>query len=417
MSDTPFTNRKTYSNGGPLDSQNFNSWSEESYKDLVYLYNSSGQMRVDVESSSSIFYKEVLAMSNELGRLGDRLAALEDADSVMVYNIRDQIDNDRFDDTPFEIPVIARNSFDSTSGLITLPKVVESSVSKIRFINQDGTFNVANGLEVVVEQIEASLDNSMANMQLSSAYDAIQNRPGRVWERNITSDSVNENGVECHLFVRIPNELSATGDTNSISFSPFPIFDIDIMDVSYSIDPNVALTSTSTWTPLNESDWYNGNQAAVGKVPPGAWAGDEIMNSSHNMFYFAPKAITAIHIRLRQNSYIERANNYIYSYGLSSLDVRYDKFTKQGRCMVRFDAPDGETISGIVSINPNIWNVQQAAVDDVFSYRAVWETAYNSGIYTLNPVSLSQRVWVEVTLDELNSGYTPAISSMSLSYT
>jgi hypothetical protein len=85
--------------------------------------------------------------------------------------------------------------------------------------------------------------------------------------------------------------------------------------------------------------------------------------------------------------------------------------------MIRFDAPSTDTISSVTSVTPQIWNTPEYLVDDVFSYRVIWETSFNSGSYTLTPVALSKRVWIEVTLKQTPDQGTPALSGLILKYT
>jgi hypothetical protein len=302
--------------------------------------------------------------------------------------------------------------------LLTLPYLADSSLSKIKYFNSDGTFNVTNGLEVLVLPDLDSVDNSTATIETSSPYDAIQAKPGLVWERNVIAPTPGvDSEARCDLFIRIPNDLSVTGSTNGIMLYPFPVFDLDIMSIAYTTDANAALNNTTTWTPLNSSQWYLNNSEAVGFIPPGGWAGDEALDSGPVIFYFEPKAITALKISILQNSYYNHGGKYLFSYGFSNIDIRYDKFLPTGKIIVRLDAPEGDTISRIDSVLPKIWNVSQAMLNDVFSYRVIWETSYGSGNYTLTPVSNSQRVWLEITLTQVSSGYTPALSSVIATYT
>ncbi len=417
MSDTPYLQRRPSRGRGPQESEDYNDWQEEVYKDNVYVYNKAGQLQVDLNSATGVMFKELLAISATIDTFEDRLTALEKSDKALAFYSHEQIDNDRFNGTAYEVSPVTRCSFHKNYNQLTLPYYAESSVSKVRYISDDGTFNVSNGLECLVAPIIASTDTTTATIDTSSPYDAIQNKPGRVWERNVLSSVTAANGAQCYLYIRIPNELSATGLSNSIMFHPYPITDVDILEVAYSTDPNVALTPTSTWTPLNENDWYMNNPDAVGNVPPGAWAGDEMINSGPQLFYFKPMNMSAIRLKIQQNSYMERGNKYVYSYGLSNLDIRYDKFAATGKCMVRLDAPPATTINKVTSVDPQIWNVAQANLKSAFSYRVIWETAFNSGIYTTSPVSASQRVWLEITLNQVSGGYTPALSSLIVNYT
>jgi hypothetical protein len=418
MSVTPYTQKRLHQHRGPQSSQDYNERLDENYRDFAFLYNALEQIKNEGKFAYSALFKQLYSMSEILDTFDERLLALERTDGVLTFATNEQIDIARFDGTPYQlVDEVDHLTWHPRFGALTLPYVANSSMSKIKYYNDDGSFALSNGLEVLVLPDNASTDDADAVVETSSPFDAIQARPGLVWERNVISNTADVSGAKCSLFIRIPNEMSVTANSNAILLHPFPMFGADILDISYSTDPSVALSNASDWTTLNVNDWYLNNAEAVGHVPPGAWTGDELLNSGPKMFYFEPKPIAAIRITLRQNSYYVRGGKYLYSYGLSDIDVRYDKFLPTGKSIIRLDAPPGETISAITSVEPKIWNVSQALLNDVFSYRVIWETSFNSGNYTLNPVASSQRVWLEVTLDQVVSGYTPVLSSLIANYT
>ena len=121
-------------------------------------------------------------------------------------------------------------------------------------------------------------------------------------------------------------------------------------------------------------------------------------------------------LTLHQDNYFFDADKTVYRYGLSKLDIRYDKFLESGKIMLRYDAPVGETISSVTDVVPQIWNISAAQLDDVFSYRVIWETSWDSGIYTLSPVPLSKKIWLEVSLNKSLLKGTPALSGLTITY-
>jgi len=170
------------------------------------------------------------------------------------------------------------------------------------------------------------------------------------------------------------------------------------------------------YTVFNSLAYYDGETRAVGNVPPGGWTGDIDLNAGPRIYYFDPKPITGLRVKLRQRHYIREGAKYIYSYGLSSIDLRQTKFMSTGKTIIRFDAPEGETISDVTDVIAELWNVAEWETPGVFSWRAIWETSYNSGVYTLDNVSFSKRVWIEITLNSTSNKGTPALSTLSLQY-
>jgi hypothetical protein len=116
---------------------------------------------------------------------------------------------------------------------------------------------------------------------------------------------------------------------------------------------------------------------------------------------------------MRQKNYLIENNKYIYTYGLSDLDIRYDKFLPTGRMIFKFDAPEGQTISSITSVTPKIYNVSPSLLSQAFSHRVI----YNDGsIYTLDNPGSSNSVWIEVTLNQLPDGTAPVLSDLVVNY-
>lgn len=420
MADSPYTQKREFQFRGPASSEDYNSRIEENYKDLVYLYNKVGNTNFDMDNGFVAFVKDLLGLSQAMDDLDTRISALEKSSTTIPFVSDTQIDTDRFNGIPnFAISTTDRCTFQSNYNLLTLPQVISSSMSKIKFVGGDGSNYLPTSLEMLVTPITSTADNSNAVIDTSQPFNAVISKPGKVWERNVlapTPDSVN--GAQCYLYIRVPDDLSAVSDTNSISFTPFPLKTVDVLEIAYSTDANVSLgTLGSQWTVLNNTAIYYNAPGAAGNVAPGGWSGDEILNSGQKNFYFDPKPVTAVRIKLRQKNYYNEQSKFVYSYGMSKLDVRYDKFLDTGKTMIRFDAPTGKTISNVTGLTPQMWNVPENQVSSCFSYRVIWETSFGSNSYTTTPVPFSKRVWVEVTLNKTRDGGTPALSGLIMKYT
>ena len=116
---------------------------------------------------------------------------------------------------------------------------------------------------------------------------------------------------------------------------------------------------------------------------------------------------------MRQKNYFAENGKFIYTYGLSDMDIRYDKFLPTGRIIFKFDAPQGTLISSIVSVTPKIFNVSESLLSDAFEYRVI----YNDGsVYTEENPGSSNTVWIEVTLNQLPDGTAPVLSDLIINY-
>lgn len=401
---------------GPLTSDNYNKRIEALFKDLSAAYNKTGLAEENSIRGYQRMLKQQFALTRKLQDLEARTAALEDDHAAIVFTNDDNDDTASFDDTDFEVGESARCTLDTTHGLLLLPMITDGSISKITMNTSSGKTLVPGGLEMRVAPVTTSADGLSATIDTSVPEQAVLNKSGAIWERNVVVDSADTDGAILDLYVRIPQELSVTVDCNAIKIHPFPVFSVDILEVAVSTKADAVLSDADVYIPLNANAIHENDSNAVGWIAPGGWSGDESLDGGFVMFYFDPQDVTAVKIRLRTKNYFEDAGKFLYTYGLSALDIRDDKFVSSGKMIVRFDAPEDTTISSVHSVSPQIWNVAEAEIPDIFSYRVIWETAFESGIYTLNPVSLSTRVWVEVTLNKTAGEGTPALSGLVIDY-
>jgi hypothetical protein len=123
--------------------------------------------------------------------------------------------------------------------------------------------------------------------------------------------------------------------------------------------------------------------------------------------------VTAIRVKMVQRSYMEEEGNYVYTYGLSDLDVRYDKFLPSGKTIIKFTPPDGSLINNVISVDPVIYNVPLSQMSNAFSYRVIYDDAGN---YSLTNPGASSSVWIEVTLNMLEDKTAPVLSDLRIQY-
>lgn len=403
---------------GPSSSDDYNARIEENYRDLTTLKNDIGVLGEFVNSGYANMAKNQMQITQILEYLEARVGALESKSNVLAFYSVEQVDNDRFNNTSYSLSDATRCYVDDKYGFVLLPKVVTSSISKLTFANAETRIVLPSSLEMRVEPIVDTADDGTNVVDTSPPEYAFLNMPGKIWDRNVIAPSPSTQSAAMYLYIKMPTDLMTTLDTNAIMIDPFPLFSLDIVSIEYTTRVDVSMDPSDGYVPLNYDAIYEGNSLARGWVPPGSWQDEEdiILDAGMRAFYFDPKAITGLRIRLRQRHYYNEVDKYIYSYGLHGVDVRYDKFLPLGKTMIRFDAPAGKTISDVSSVIPQIYNVAEALIPQVFSYRIIWETTYNSGIYTTTPVPNSARVWVEVTLNQTPGKGTPALSGLTLSY-
>lgn len=412
MAEAPYTKARHHQFRGPTDSGDYNERIEENYKDLTYLYNGLRIVGDEQDEGFGRAIREMQSLSRMVQELSERLDAVEEDSGAISFYGAASIDNDRFVGTPYELIDTVQLSQDTRYGILTLPEVVGSSLSKLVFVDGDNSVFVPSTLEMRVTGEPGTADSAGATIDSNEPEIAVSRIVGRVWERNVVVNSPNGAGAEVTVYLKAPTDLFTTDKSNSIVLHPYPTMGCDILEVSYTTNPDVLMDDQDGYLPVNEDAIHSGDQSAVGWLPPGGWSGDEAENSGPHVYHFEPLKITGLRIKMRQRSYHKEGGVYVYTYGLSNLDLRYNKYLDEGKALIRIDAPSGETISTVANVLPEMWNVPEAVQPQVFSYRTIWETSFDSGIYTTTPVALSDRVWLEITLSKTPGGGTPALSGL-----
>jgi hypothetical protein len=406
---------------GPTTSDNYNERVERAYKDLVMLLNKVGLADEDAKNRFSNLVKNHFSLMKTMTDLQSRLTALEDITiSSQPYKLITFFNNfyddtDNFNDTEFEISSSQKCSIDSRHGVMTLPKIFSSSSSKIGYKDSYGNFVLPASFEASASGITSTADSTSSLISSSNLNNSVIDEPGKVWERNVIVNSPNENGAEVNFYARIPTDISPNVNANAIVIHPYPMMGVELLGVFTSSQEMINLNSNDSYWPVNADNYYQDNLDAVGWIAPGSWTGDSIASCGPKIFHFDPKKVNAVRIRLKQSDYFFESDKFIYSYGLSFFDLRYDKFLSTGKIILRMDAPTGQTISSIDNVTPSIFNVSEAELPYVFSYRVIWETA-TSGVYSLDPVAFSDKVWIEVELDETIGKGTPSLSGLKVEY-
>lgn len=415
MPDTPYTQHRHYQFRGPTHSDSENKRIEENYLDFVSMLNMYRVLGEEYDEGYGRLLKEFISLSRQLEELEARQDILEADTTSLTFHSPTQVDTDLFDGTPYEIGDTVACTHDIKHGVVTLPEVVSSSISKFAFINSDNSVLVPSTLEARIEGEPGTADSVGATIDSNEPEQAVARQTGRIWERNVIVNAPDDS-AQMDVFFKAPTDLFTTDWANAIVLHPYPVMGVDILDVSYTTNPNVLMDTGDGYTTLNDLGIHSGDDAAVGWTPPGGWVGDEDINAGPRVYHFSPKRITGIKVTLRQRHYFKEGGVYVYSYGLSAIDLRQNKFLDEGKAMIRFDAPEGQTISEITNVLPQMWNVAEADYPLVFSYRPIWETAFQSGVYTTSAVPFSNRVWLEVTLSAMPNGGTPALSGLTVQF-
>jgi hypothetical protein len=416
MADNINTRKRNIQYNGPVDSSDYNARVEENYEDLVYLYNKANITDTNLSRAFERVFKDQIFLSMAVKDLDDRIKALESSENILSIHSFSQVVSSDFIGTSFSIPQAESLSFDAIYNTVTLPKISSSSLSKLKFGSALAGQFVPDFFKATVDNSFQGVDTPGTIVESSPVYHAILDQPEKVWSRTIIADQPSPFGAQLMLYVQIPSNVTGTSAVNNIKLLPYPYNSVNIVSIEYTKDSNPTLSNRDRWFPLNVRGLYDGNQDAIGKIPPGGWAelgSDTVNNSGPLSFIFSEIDITALRIKMSQKSYFQELNKSIYTYGLSDLDVRLDKFLNTGRIIFRFTPPQGEVISEITNISPKIYNVPLSQISSAFSYRIIYD---DLGVYTLTNPGASNHVWIEVTLNKLQDGTAPVLSDLLVQY-
>lgn len=416
MADIINTKKRDYKYNGPVESTDYNSRIEENYKDLVYLYNKSSLLDIKLSKAFERVIKDQISLINTITDLEDRVNSLESSNKTISITSYSQLDYVTFVNTSFAIPATDLLHFDSKYNTITLPKVNNSSYSRVKFSDPVTGQVVPPSFKSKIINTYNGVDVSGAVVETTPVYNSVLDSIDKVWQRTVVASSPSAAGAQLMLYVEIPTDVAASLKSNYIQLTPFPVFGVDIASIEYTTKLSPSLTQNDGWTPLNRSRLYDGEQDAVSNVPPGGWSvsgSDEIVNCGPVKFFFPETDITAIRIKMKRRDYYLENSKYIYSYGLSDFDIGFFKTLSSGRTIVKFTPNNGDTISNIISVTPKIYNVPRSLLSSCFSYRVIYESGGTYG--TTNPGS-SNSVWIEVTLNKLDDTTSPVLSDLIISY-
>jgi hypothetical protein len=414
MSEFIFTQKKPQQYHGPISSSDINERYEQNYADLIYLYNKYNVIDKKVAEVIERVVKDNIFLTAAVNDLFDRIRSIESqyTNQITLYS-KSQVDVSPFIGTQYAVSTSEALNFDDYYNQLTLPIVSGSSHSKIKFINPIKGQIIPDFLETRVDPNGvAGGDGNGAVVETTPVQNAFLNMPDKVWRRNVILNSYDPLGVSMYLYVKVPVGTMGSTLSNCIRLSPYPFNGVDVVKIEYTTKSNPTLSDADSYVSLNPFSFYEGNYDALGKVPPGGWStigSDTVVNSGPLSFYYPETPVTAFRIQLRQKNYIIENNKYVYTYGLSDFDIRYEKFLPAGRTFIKFSAPTGKTINEIVNVSPKIYNVSPTVLSDVFSYRIFYK---NGESYTLNNSGTSTDVYIEVSITMLDDKIPPVLSDL-----
>jgi hypothetical protein len=400
-----YTKKRNAQWRGPTTSDDFNERIEENYRDLTVLGNKQQSLWEELEYLKRLIAKGFNNTQSAVGFLSSGILNIEAAPNARFVGLNLDIDNDNFIGTEYEINDVDQLTYDERYRLLTLPYIESGSFSKLKFISMDGREIVSPNLKVFVDPVGGAEQQPENLIDANDFYNAlISNTTHRGWELNSVVDGAYEGISTVRVYVTIPDDQSLVRESNTILFDPLYSGTENLANFQYTTARNVTFTSADNW-----QDFSVGQYPLIvdnRHVLPDS--GDEIEGVVSTHFAFPPKPITGIRFDMSTQRFMDDTSLNVYSHGLAGFDIRYNKYASTGKVLLRIDAGD-ETISSIDSVTPVVANCNSSEVPFAFSWRAIWETSEDSGVYTLEPVPLSSKVWIEVTLRKTVDGGAPTI--------
>jgi hypothetical protein len=416
MSDILKTKKRDYKYNGPVDSSDYNSRIEENYQDLVYLYNKSNMVDTKLSAAFERVLKDHAFLANAISDISDRIKALESETNTLSIHSFSQLDYANFIGSSFAVAGNELLSFDPTYNVISLPKVSSGSFSKLKFGQPGAGQIVPDYFKAMLDLSFVGVDTNGAIIDSTAIYNCILDSPDKVWKRTIVSPNNPSTGAQMMMYIKVSPEIAGSSKTNTIKLNPFPAFGVEVYSIEYTTRPNPTLSNSDIWIPLNSNGYYDGDLSSIGKVPPGGWnalGSDSIKNSGPLCFQFPETEVTAIRVKFNQKNYFTELGNYIYTYGLSDLDIRYEKFLPTGRTIIKYTPKSGDVINEITSVTPKIYNVPLSQISNVFDYRIIYD---DGGTYSLDNPGANNHVWIEVILNVANDTTAPVLSDLIIQY-
>ena len=423
MVDKITTQKRTNQYGGNYSSDEYNARVEENYQDLVYLYNKYNLIDKKINDYFGRLVKDHIFLTQAVRDAEDRLKALEASEKMLSIHSMSQIENSRFAGlTNYAIPNAEQLSFNSIYNFITLPYVSASSISTLKSYASDGKQVVPDYINFNIVS-NSNIDAPGAVLDTTPPYFSLYDTYDKVWSRSVISETADPQGAGMYFYVRVPQNIP-NQKINNIRFTPYPINSVDILSVEYTKNPTATLSQSDGWRPLNELSLYNDDTNAVGYVAPGGWSravnSDAVLGAGPlyfnvNIQQTDNRPVTAVRILMRQRNYFQENNKFIYTYGLSDLDIRVDKYLPQGKAFIKFTAPENTLINTVSSVTPKLYNVPLSLIDLCFDYRVLYPTS--GGGYSESPQGGSSSIWVEVSLAQLDDGTVPVLSDLIIKYT
>lgn len=392
---------------GPVDAAVLNDFLDQVHADITQFSETANRVILDAKQDTKVLHQEVLTLRErmaeleEFQRVRDIILAEADATLHFVHTFKrmDDIDTTFFSEA-------RRLRIDPVFGQVTVPYNQYRSRFHIVDPRTEKIF-VPDSVAITVTEI----NEQGGTLTKGTPLNAFNGQNESYWERSVSFPLAQDiDAVTMQMDVDVPLEFASFG--NVLTLNPYPIGNVDITNIQYSID---------------ETD----PSAVLPGFPTGGFK-----NAKQLRFHFAPLGITKLRITFRQRHWVQREGLKVFNYGLQECDVALVEFDKTNDAsllnnngmVIVLDAPQGFNFESITNFfSDPAWDVGGSPTGVFFQLYSdaglttkLWDSSTDPDPVVTPiaiPISLN-RLYLAVLLKyQTASQVTPVLERLGFSYT
>lgn len=416
---------------GRISSSDINKFVDSTIADLQ---NTVNQVNVNESSTLDVLNTAIREISN----LKKRVAQLEDQESFdrairAAQNLRIKAFKSMTDLTGITFPGSNQATRPRINTLFDQATVPINAIENKFYTNSiisGSIVPISQSIQIDVTSVIDAVDYEAGYVKLSEGNpeNAFNGDNQSYWQRKVEFDLDSDvEEVQVELTVRVPDQ--ANTEANALYIRPYPVSQVDILDLGISAD------LSSAFSPPGNS--YPAFPTVLPENP--------IDNARDTRFFISTQSVQRIRIRLRQRNWYEENGRKVFSYGLQELGLQLSEFDKTYSAtaalgdnhtfITKFTCPTDKSFKGlhIFETTPdytkdiNNMRFKVATTNDGNNIK--WDSSVNSSPQSLvQPIDLggsSSELYVITTLNYIEtapvgssfySGTTPVLNSIGIQY-
>jgi len=309
----PNTERVAFPERGPTSSKTLNDFSDQVVTDIHTISVAVNSNESKVDDSLKLFMDEMAHLKRDVQQLKREHDAKLSVDArnglrVMYHQSMYDTSNLSFFTNDSLTPTI-----NTTYGIAHLPI---NAVEEKFFTSSLFDGNIVSAPDLVVEVTDDFADEagdpitsheSNGSILKGETVNAFNGNNQSYWVRTVSFPADSDvSEVQCEITITVPSQNNTRA--NMLSINPYPVGNVDILDVSTSSDVS------SSFVQLNHT-----------KAPSTSKPHN---NSSEKRFIFPAVEVQQVKVRLRQRNFLLEEGKKIFRYGMQELSLRLVEFEK-----------------------------------------------------------------------------------------